>query len=374
MSFRALLVTRDDRAVEALAPVLSNFGLSMECCGYPDAVCLVREQKFQAVLVDFDDPHSAALVLQHISSASFENHAKTVALLADKSKVRNAVGTGANFVLYKPVSAEQAEGTLRAATSLMKYERRASDRVAVQVPVKLEFNGGHQPVDGILLDLSEHGMDVLASQPLHSSANVSSRFTLPDFPSEVRLRGEVAWANPNGESGIRFVDTLENLSTALRRWLRSRSKQTRPEDSEPMSNCKLTDLSIGGCYVDTPSPLPERTGVSLTLRTRDREVKIHGFVRVMLPSQGMGIEFDAGTGEQARRMEDFIEHLQNHSDNEPELLVAPAESGEPAKTGAPPSDIEDPLLELIRNYESYSPEVFLRALKSQRKAQLAESK
>ena len=369
MSFRALVVTKDDRAVEALAPVLSNFGLSVERCGYHDAVCLVSEQKFQAVLVDFDDPHSAALVLQHISSASFENHAKTVALLADKGKVRNAFGTGANFVVYKPVSADQAEGTLRAATRLMKHERRASDRVAVQVPVKLEFSGGYQPVDGILLDLSEHGMDLLASQPLYSSSIVSARFTLPDFPTEVRLRGEVAWANPNGESGIRLLDTPENLRTTLRRWLRDHSKQSRPEDPETMPDCKLTDLSAGGCYVETLSPLPERTGVSLTLRARDREVTIRGFIRVMLPSQGMGIEFVGGTREQARQTEEFIEHLRSHSDSDPELLVVPLKSVEPATAGAPPSQIEDPLVELLRNYESYSPEVFLRALKSQRKAQ-----
>ncbi len=139
MSFRALLVTRDDQAVEILAPVLSDFGLMVHCCGYPDAVCLVSEQKFQAVLVDFDDPHSAALILQNAANASFENHAITVGLLNDRSKVRSAFGVGANFVLYKPIAAVQAEATLRAATALIKRERRNSFRVPVQVPVKLRL-------------------------------------------------------------------------------------------------------------------------------------------------------------------------------------------------------------------------------------------
>src|SRR5437667_4964419 len=158
MSFRALLVTKDDQAVETLAPVLSNFGLMVQCCGYPDAVCLVTEQRFQAVLVDFDDPHSAAIILQNISSTAFENHPIAVALLSDRSKVRNVFGVGANFVLYKPVKAEQAEATLRAAAALIKRERRNSFRVPVQVPVKLRLEGGRDLQDGILLDLSEHGM------------------------------------------------------------------------------------------------------------------------------------------------------------------------------------------------------------------------
>src|SRR5262245_30149079 len=85
MSFRALLVTKDDQAAETLTPVLSNFGLRTECCGYSDAVCLITEQKFQAVLVDYDDPPSAALILQNLASTPFQTSVVTVALLSDKN-------------------------------------------------------------------------------------------------------------------------------------------------------------------------------------------------------------------------------------------------------------------------------------------------
>jgi CheY-like chemotaxis protein len=71
MSFRALLVSKDDQAVETLTPVLSNFGLTVHRCLYPDALCLVSEQKFHAVLVDFDDPHSATLTFENLSAARF---------------------------------------------------------------------------------------------------------------------------------------------------------------------------------------------------------------------------------------------------------------------------------------------------------------
>ena len=141
MALRALLVTNDDQAAEVLAPVLHNLGLRTQCCGYSNAVCLVTEQRFQAVLVDFDDPHSATLVLKSTSNIS-ENHPITVALLSDKNKVRNAFGAGARFVLYKPLSAQQAETTLRAATALIKSERRSSFRVPIQVAVKLRLESG----------------------------------------------------------------------------------------------------------------------------------------------------------------------------------------------------------------------------------------
>src|SRR5438552_5274215 len=244
MSFRALLVTKDDQAVETLAPVLSGFGLMVHCCGYPDAVCLVTEQKFQAVLVDFDDPHSATLVLQNAASATFENQAITVALLSDKSKVRNVFGLGANFVLYKPIASEPAEATLRAATALIKRERRNSFRVPVQVPVRLRLDSGNESVEGILLDLSEQGMDVLAAQPLYSSAGLHVCFTLPDSPSELEFHGEVAWANPNGESGIRFTAMPESLLASLRQWLKEHAVTFPNEEPVSVADCQVTDLSL----------------------------------------------------------------------------------------------------------------------------------
>src|SRR6516164_9516354 len=108
MTFQALLVSKDDEALGVLNPVLSGFGLGVQSCGYPDAMARLSEQKFDAVIVDFDDPNSAALILQNASQPSTGNSAVTIALLSDKAKVRNVFGAGANFVLYKPVSEGQA--------------------------------------------------------------------------------------------------------------------------------------------------------------------------------------------------------------------------------------------------------------------------
>ena len=220
MSFRALLVSKDDQAVEALTPVLSNFGLTVHRCGYPDALCLVSEQKFHAVLVDFDDPHSATLTFENLSAARFRatcRHRRPSGRSIQSAKcLRRRAQTSFSINLC---NGEQAEGTLRAAASLIRSERRSSFRVPVQVPVMLTSNGDEASVPGILLDLSEDGMDVLASQPLYCSAVLNARFILPDLLSDLQLPGEVVWANPNGESGIRFAEVPEDMRGALRKWL-----------------------------------------------------------------------------------------------------------------------------------------------------------
>lgn len=372
MSFRALLVTKDDQVSEVLAPVLSSFGLSVQRCGYSEALCLITEQKFQAVLVDFEEPHSSSLILQTFSAIPFQAHAVTVALLRDKSKVRSVFGAGANFVLYKPVCEMQAASTLRAATALIKRERRNSFRVPIQVAVKLQLQSaeGSTEIDGILLDLSESGMDVLAAQPLYPMAHLEARFMLPNSPAEIELIGEVAWANPNGESGVRFCDTPETLRVALESWL---AENARPVVGEPegVPDCRLTDLSLGGCYIETSSPFPEKTQVVITLRAEGVVLKASGLVRVMHPSYGMGVEFSMRTPEQRQQTEALIQFLVSHPGVEPQISVAPQTVPDEHR-GLEADEVEDALLDLLRNHESFSEEMFLQALRSQRTAEFAE--
>src|SRR5437660_3473994 len=214
MTLQALLVSKDDETSALLGSVLCEFGLRVQCCSYLDAICRLTEQKFDAVIVDYDDPHSAALVLQNASQAFSGNSSVTVALLNDKTKVRNVFGAGANFVLYKPISVSQAQASLRAATALLKRERRRAFRVPVQVPVEVQVQNGAN-IEGILLDLSEDGMDVLTAQPLYPSAPIRAHFVLPNTDTQVDPRGEVAWATTNGQSSVRFVHLPEILVYAL---------------------------------------------------------------------------------------------------------------------------------------------------------------
>ena len=379
MSFRALLVTKDDQAAETLTPVLSNFGLTTQCCGYSDAVCLVTEQKFQAVVVDFDDPHSAALVLQNLATTPFQAHAVSVALLSDKSKVRNVFGAGANFALYKPLDERQAVTTLRAAAALIKRERRTSFRVPIQVAVRLAFENGEgaaAEIEGILLDLSETGMDVLAAQPLYPSARLTATFLLPNAPAEFELTGEIAWANPNGECGVHFRDIPQTIQGALQWWLAQNARPSAPMDPEGLADCRLTDLSLGGCYMETASPFPERTEVVLILSADGVEFRTHGRVLVMHPARGMGIEFAMCTAAQRKQTEEFINFLTCRPGVEPALRVVPQAlkaDEDAAQVSDFDSEMEDPLLDLLRNHHSFSEEMFLEALRSQRSGDFVES-
>jgi CheY-like chemotaxis protein len=372
MTFQSLLVCKDEPTTDVLTSVLAGFGLGVQCCGYPDALCRVTEQKFDAVIVDYDDPHSAALVLQNVYQAAGANNTVTVALLNDKTKVRNVFGAGANFVLYKPISQQQAEASLRAAIAMMKRERRRSFRVPVQLEIKVKVENGTE-MEGILLDLSEDGLDVLAAQPLCPGARISARFTLPEQNSEIEVQGEIAWANPNGESGVRYIDLADNLRQRLREWVVVNAAEILPEDPEPVSECKLTDLSLGGCYVETVSPFPERSGVVLCLKAAGMEVQAEGKVRVMHPESGMGLEFASGTEEQREQVGNFIKFLTSRPGTVPQLLINPkalaAVNDGDYRDGKQSGEPEDLLLDLLNRADALSQEQFLQELRQQRNSE-----
>lgn len=371
MPFQALLVSKDENASAVVIAALHSFGVGVQCCGYPDGLCRVTEQKFDAVIVDFDDPHSATLVLQNVSTSSGGKNAVTIALLGDKTKARAVFGAGANFVLYKPISAEQAQASLRAATTLIKRERRGSLRVSVQIPVRLEVRNGPE-MEAVLLDLSEDGMDILSMQPLCPSAAVLAHFMLKEDDVEVEIRGVVAWANPNGESGVRFVDVPSDLRVTLKNWVAGRAQQTQPAEPQSISHCTLTDLSLGGCYIETEAPFPEHTEVMLCLKVGGMELQAHGVVRVMHGGFGMGVEFASGTPQQREEVENFIHSMIGLPEAHPELLIVPQPIGHHTGTAQFQSmsfATEDPLRELLLNH-SLGREDFLRELRKQRSSRV----
>jgi CheY-like chemotaxis protein len=368
MMFHALLVSKENDATAVLDTVFSGFGLATVCCGYPEAICQLSEQKFDVVVVDFDDPHSAALVLQNVHQASSADPAVTVALLDDRTKLRHALGQGANFVLYKPLSLAQAETSLRAAAALLKRERRSSYRVPLQLPIQLKLQDAPN-VEGILLDLSETGMDVLAAQPLCPTAQIGARFTLPDGKTELEVRGEVTRANPNGESGVRFMALSDNTRAILKAWISANAPEPLPTDLDGLTQSKLTDLSLGGCYLETESPFPEHAVIMLCLKAEDvdAEVGLEGRVRVMHPGFGMGIEFVLRTEEERVRLEQFIGLLAGQPGTLPAVLITPlALAANDDSTSSGVEDLADPLLELLRRTESLSQEEFLQELRRQR--------
>jgi DNA-binding response OmpR family regulator len=376
MILRALLVSKDDQTAETLIQVLAQFGVAVDRSSATDvATTRLAEERFDQVIVDFDadfdGPEAASLLLEGCRrlASPDRNPPVTIALLHDASQIRSILGAGAHFILTKPIAREQAQNTLRAATALLKRERRQTFRVAVQAPVSIRVDESNT-VEGILLDLSAGGMDVLAAKPLPSSAMVRVSFELPDGGAGIEGDAAVAWSTANGQTGLRFLDMDDKMREEMGEWLTARAHDALPEEPDAASLCKLTDLSLGGCYVQTESPFPQSSAVDLCLRAAGMEIHTDGLVRVMHPGHGMGIEFPARTEEQRKSVGEFIEFLTGQPGATPQLETSPrslvANAVDLSQTGSAATDAEDPLLELLRTGNALEEEAFLAELHRQR--------
>src|SRR6266568_370301 len=165
MSLQSLVFCPDEKIVRVLRRVLSDLEIAVERCSDPDsAIRKLTRQRFEAVIVDCSDEHTASLVLKSARSAPCNKHAVAVAIVDGNTKLRGAFKLGAHFVLYKPISTERAKSSFRAVRALMKRERRRNARIAVQVPVVLTVDKGSGQQKTVTTDISEGGMAVQLSR------------------------------------------------------------------------------------------------------------------------------------------------------------------------------------------------------------------
>lgn len=372
MNLQALLVSSDDSAADVLGRVLSGFEIAMDRSSDPETtLARIQQQRFDALIVDFDEPRLAENVLRETKRLA--TTPISIALVDDPAKVRNILSGGAHFVLYKPLMDEMAKAGLRPAAGLLGRERRRAFRVPVQAAVEITLPDTRK-LDGILLDVSETGMDVLTAEPQAAGALLAFRFQLPDGAVDVQAHGQVAWANPNGQTGVRFLDVPEPALARLREWLTASAALNGTAVDESVPHCKLTDLSTGGCYVETEAPFPERALVDFCLKTHNMEVHTEAMVRVMHPGHGMGVEFPSRTSEQRAKVGNLIDALRNSPGAMPELIISPRAlladikqfQPEDVEIEIPGDELEDPLLELLRRGASLQQQDFMTELQQQR--------
>jgi len=368
MTLKSLLLCSDEKIVRVLRRTLGDLDIGVEHCSDADAALrqLTRE-RFEAIIVDCAGP-GAADVLRSARAAPCNKRAVAVAVLDPDAGLRSAFDLGAHFVLYKPVSGERARSSFRAARALMKKERRRNSRVPVQFPVEMSSRESGVRFKVNTIDVGEGGLAVSLPRRSKLAGRWQLSFTLPGSANVLEVAAEFAWEGTGTQVGLRFQDLSPELGHVLGEWL-SRNSPDAEKDDPPVRS-RLTDLSLGGCYLEITSPFPVSTRVTLSMRAPGVEMRTEGVVRVMHPDRGMGVEFTQTTPEHRALLEKFLGMLAEDHTVQPELLVEPEglESGplSDSRTAAAQTGEEDPLLSLFRKQAELSADLFLAELRKQR--------
>jgi hypothetical protein len=263
----------------------------------------------------------------------------------------------------------------------MKRERRVQMRVPVQVPVECYGSGNYKAKT---IDLCEGGMAIQFSGRIAKENLLRFSLELPGMAERLEIHGELAWGGQSNQAGVRFKNPSDEQRNALRQWLNQQLPE--PEQDDPPVNCRLTDLSLGGCYLTTSSPFPRGTRVILSIKTSDLEVHAGGIVLVAHPEFGMGVQFLQTTEEQRHQVHRMITTLRTNPDKAPELQVEPegletvsddfarfhvvaSQDSSPSGAGSvTTAEHEDSLVELFRNKFQVPVESFLQLMREQRQS------
>jgi CheY-like chemotaxis protein len=368
MKLKTLLLSSDDKIVRVLRRTLGDLDIAVEHCTSSEvALRHLTRDRFEAIIVDCAGPGAAA-VLRSARSAPCNKRAVAVAILDAATGLRSAFEIGAHFVLYKPVSAERAKSSFRAARALMKKERRRNSRVLVRIPLTMRSRASDVQFKVNTTDLGEGGLAVGLPRRSKLHGRWLLSFTLPGSTTALEVDAEFAWEAAGTQVGLRFENQSPEFARQLREWLSRNSPDAEKDD--PPVRCRLTDLSLGGCYLEITSPFPVSTRVTLSMSAAGVDLKIEGVVRVMHSDQGMGVEFTQSTVEHRAMLEKFLSLLTENRDVLPELLVEPegleTESVANSLIASPASEPEDALLGLFRNQATLPAESFLAELRKQR--------
>jgi diguanylate cyclase (GGDEF)-like protein/putative nucleotidyltransferase with HDIG domain len=89
--------------------------------------------------------------------------------------------------------------------------------------------------------------------------------------------------------------------------------ELRPKDSEALALGNLTDISLGGCFVETSAVPPIGAPLNLVFSIDDGKVEAEGTVIRMDPGSGIAVQFKDMLREDRSKMHRVLDYVQNAS-------------------------------------------------------------
>ena len=356
MSLTSLLVCHDAVESTLLEQALRREGIDVSACtDNENPLQRLESGAFNSVIVDCSDSSTAFDVIGAVRASRINAAALVIGVVNARTNVREVLARGANFLLYRPLTQERIQAGLKSAITMMKRERRQGPRIKLHAAASISY-ANVENASATILQLSEGGIAIQCGQKLPPSCKVYFQFSLPGKSNVVRLSGEVVWQDNGGRVGIRFADVPRSSRNALKDWLDHKvgsmpavepiSSQPAPETvSMPLAGlgllnvsandrrnrsrhacrlgadiyqlgtgvpnrCTLSDLSVGGCYVEMPTPFASGTRVEIIVRTAQVKLHTRGVVQGSHPGFGMGVKFTLETVAEREHLQDLIRVLE----------------------------------------------------------------
>jgi DNA-binding response OmpR family regulator len=218
-ALRALLLTDEKYTVDNFSAVCGELGIEVHSRPAPQEIPQhLDEQRYAAVIVDFDSPDAAETYLPALQKSRLNKNAVVIAVAANARNLERALGCRAHFVLKRPVQDPEIRRTLRAAYDFMLVNRRRNFRCSKILPVRLRLVRSGGTFECSSVNISSNGVAIDSSMRLRSAESVDLEIVLPDG-FVVLASGIVVWDDGLGKSGIHFQCRTPEIRQSLDAWL-----------------------------------------------------------------------------------------------------------------------------------------------------------
>lgn len=229
---KVLLVSHDIDAVEIICQCMQRTSVHVEtCCDRDSAMRKLCHAKFEGVVIDMVDEEIGIALLRELRQFTSHKAVVAFALVSKDAQTPLAFQAGANFILERPLSGLAIARTIRAAYPLMVRERRRYFRCPWETRVLVGRADG-QSIVASSINISEMGIALLVPTIFRIGERITMCFELPEH-GELRLGGDVCWADGSGRSGIQFKDLPRRASEALQYFVATQVDGTLPAVAAP---------------------------------------------------------------------------------------------------------------------------------------------
>jgi PilZ domain len=221
-SIQALLMTPDSPLVISFTKACSELGIEVlataESAAARDAVA---RDKYEAVLLDFDNLTDASDMLTTIRQSPSNRHAFVFAVATEPEPRRQALSQDTSLLLQRPLNDNEISRVLHGAYGLIVRLRRQYFRCVAEIPVLLIRGGSEADCKCTTMNLSSGGVGLKVPSPLQPGEEVQLLLFLSGTDITVRAMGTVIWDDRHGKSGVSFKCASSAYQAELDAWLDS---------------------------------------------------------------------------------------------------------------------------------------------------------
>src|ERR1700693_1577638 len=221
MALHSLLFSRDPEVITLAGEVLQTLDIKVsQCAQAKDAVRMITDTSFDAIIVDNADAPGAIAILSEANSLPSCDRSVGIVLAVSPNSIGIAEGARSHLVLYRPFSADRLLNGIKFALGLRgeSKDARATQRAPINIPATLR-GAGLEDTLVFITNLSAGGAALNVGRSLPSSSSHSIEFVLPDAKDSLSTELELVWRDVKGRMGIRFANASAAFNQNLEEWV-----------------------------------------------------------------------------------------------------------------------------------------------------------